>query len=102
MLCWRDPRPPIADLTFDELAELYPEAIFRTAGEAMAAADLHYWDATIVWRLPCGAFVWTPIVDTCIRVDGNCVSLRDLWRGRNTDPSPVEVCSRDTADSGWD
>lgn len=78
---WRaaDQRSAAPDYTIDELAFPYPEVIFRTVAAAAADADMRFYDAAIVWRLPCGAYVWTP-ADVCrVMSIARLIPLSQLW-----------------------
>lgn len=100
------------DYSIDELADTYPDVIFRTAAEAAANADMRFDDAAIVWRLPCGAYVWTPADDSRVVSVAGLIPLSELWVADAHDGvdresaadaiGPQEVLWRDCGDGEWE
>lgn len=102
--------PP--DYSIDELASTYPDVIFRTAVAATADADMRFYNAAIVWRLPCGAYVWTPADDSQVVSVAGLIPLSHLWIAEAydrldsqsaVDPiGPQEALWRDGGDGEWE
>lgn len=100
------------DHSIDELADTYPDVIFRTAAEAAVDADRRFYDAAIVWRLPCGAYVWTPADDSRVVSLAGLIPLSELWIADAYDGvdresaadaiGPQEVLWRDCGDGEWE
>ena len=100
------------DYSIDELVLLYPDVIFRTAAAAAADADMRFYDAAIVWRLPCGANVWTPADDWRVVSVAGLIPLSQLWIAEAYDRldrefavdsiGPQEVLWRDCGDGEWE
>lgn len=100
------------DYSIDELERIYPDVIFRTVAAATADADMRFHDAAIVWRLPCGAYVWTPADDSRVVSVAGLIPLSQLWiaeaydlldRQFAVDPiGPQEVLWRDCGDGEWE
>ncbi len=100
------------DYSIDELARIYPDVIFRTVAAATADADMRFYDAAIVWRLPCGAYVWTPADDSQVVSVAGLVPLSQLWIAEAYDRldrefavdsiGPQEVLWRDCGDGEWE
>lgn len=98
--------------SIDELADTYPDVIFRTATEAAADADMRFYDAAIVWRLPCGRYVWTPADDSRVVSVTGLIPLSQLWIADAYDGltresavdavGPQEVLWRDCGDGEWE
>ena len=99
------------DYSIDELLLLYPDVIFRTATAAAADADMRFYDAAVVWRLPCGAFVWTPADDSRVMSIAGLIPLSQLWFAEAYDRldrefavdaiGPQEVLWRDCGGGEW-
>ena len=99
------------DYSIDELVLIYPDVIFRTAAAAAADADMQFSDAAIVWRLPCGAFVWTPADDSRVVSIAGLIPLSQLWFAEVYDRldrefavgaiGPQEVLWRDCGGGEW-
>ena len=100
------------DYSIDELLLLYPDVIFRTVAKAAADADVRFYDAAIVWRLPCGAYVWTPADDSRVVSVAGLILLSQLWIAQPydrldgesaVDPiGPREVLWRDCGEGEWE
>jgi hypothetical protein len=99
------------DYSIDELLLLYPDVIFRTATAATGDADVRFYDAAVVWRLPCGAFVWTPADDSRVMSIAGLIPLSQLWFAEAYDCldrefamdaiGRQEVLWRDCGDGEW-
>lgn len=83
-----------------------------SAEDVAADADMRFYDAAIVWRLPCGAYVWTPADDSRVVSVAGLVPLSQLWIAEAYDRldrefavdsiGPQEVLWRDCGDGEWE